>query len=407
MSQINDKQWLNRPMSRRQLLKFGATAGAMTLLVACVPETPASSADELLARGNSIPLDRLIAEAQREGRLTTIALPHDWANYGEVIETFKTKYALQINELIPEGGSGDEIDAVKEWRDKKRSEAEAPDVLDVGMGFIESSKAEGLFTKYKVATWDTIPDDAKDPEGYWYGDYYGVLAFEVNLDIIKTLPQDWPDLLNPEYKDKVTLAGDPTKSSQAIYSVWAAGLAMTGSLDDAPMAGLEFFAKLYQIGNFVPTTTDKEGNVIPLIAGTDTIRTGETPLVIQWDYLALANRDEMKGEPDLAIIVPRSGVLGGSYAQAVSAYAPHPFAARLWMEFLYSDEGQLLWLEGYVHPIRYNDLTRRYKVPAELAAKLPPAEHYTKAAFPSIAQITQAQKIITENWAPVVLRAKD
>ncbi len=70
--------------------------------------------------------------------------------------------------------------------------------------------------------------------------------------------------------------------------------------------------------------------------------------------------------------------------QAISAYAPHPNAAKLWMEYLYSDEGQLGWLKGYCHPIRFNDLVKNGKVPQELLAKLPPADAYASAVFPTL-----------------------
>jgi putative spermidine/putrescine transport system substrate-binding protein len=88
--------------------------------------------------------------------------------------------------------------------------------------------------------------------------------------------------------------------------------------------------------------------------------------------------------------------------QAISAYAPHPNAAKLWMEHLYSDEGQLIWLKGYCHPIRYNDLVARGVVPAELDAMLPPADLYAEAVFPTIEQLTAAGTLITENWDAVV-----
>jgi putative spermidine/putrescine transport system substrate-binding protein len=104
----------------------------------------------------------------------------------------------------------------------------------------------------------------------------------------------------------------------------------------------------------------------------------------------------------VGVAVPKSGVLGGVYVQAISAYAPQPNAAKLWMEYLYSDEGQLVWLSGYGHPIRYNDMAKRGVIPADLAAKLPPAELYEQAVFPTLAQQDVAKKIITENWDSVV-----
>ena len=106
----------------------------------------------------------LVAAAKKEGSLTTIALPHDWCNYGEMIQSFKDKYGLEVNELNPDAGSGDEIEAIK--ANKGNTGPQAPDVIDVGLSFGPSSKKEGLIQPYKVATWDTIPDSAKDAEGY-------------------------------------------------------------------------------------------------------------------------------------------------------------------------------------------------------------------------------------------------
>src|SRR4026208_2121260 len=149
------------------------------------------------------------------GQLNTIALPHDWCNYGGVIDAFKAKYPeITINELNPDAGSGDEVEAIKANKDNKGPQA--PDVIDVGLSFGPSAKAEGLLMPYKVSTWDTIPDSAKDADGSWYGDYYGVLAFEVNKDLVKEAPADWANLLKPEFANSVALAGDPRASNQAI-----------------------------------------------------------------------------------------------------------------------------------------------------------------------------------------------
>src|ERR1041384_3077745 len=134
-------------------------------------------------------LDALYEAAKAEGQLTTIALPHDWCGYGAVIDGFKAKYPeITINELNPDAGSSDEIEAIKANKDNKGPQA--PDVIDVGLSYGPQAKKDGLIQAYKVATWDSIPDSAKDAEGFWYGDYYGVLSFEVNKDIIKNTPTD-------------------------------------------------------------------------------------------------------------------------------------------------------------------------------------------------------------------------
>ena len=333
------------------------------------------------------PMADLIAAAQGEGGLTTIALPHDWCNYGETLSTFSDKYDIPINELDPNAGSGDEIEAIKANKDNPGPQA--PDVIDVGLSFGPSAKEEDLLAPYKVATWDTIPDEAKDPDGYWYGDYYGVLAFEVNTAVVANVPKDWSDLLKPEYKGQIALAGDPRTSNQAIQAVYAAALANGGSLDDAA-PGLDFFKQL-----------NDSGNLLVGIATAATVAAGETPITIRWTYNALSNRDATaaSGGPAIEVVVPASGRFAGVYVQAISAYAPHPNAAKLWQEFLYSDEGQNIWLKGYCHPIRYENLVETDAVPQEQLDKLPDVEG---AVFPSLDQLNTARDLITTQWDSVV-----
>jgi putative spermidine/putrescine transport system substrate-binding protein len=327
----------------------------------------------------------LITAAKAEGTLTTIALPHTWCNYGEAIETFKSKYGLEVNELNPDAGSGDEVEAIKANKDNKGPQA--PDVIDVGLSFGPSAKKDGLIQAYKVSTWDSIPDTAKDPDGFWYGDYYGVLAFEVNKGIVTNVPQDWADLLDTSHKSQVALAGDPRVSNQAIQTVYAAGLGNGGSLDNA-QPGLDFFKKLKDAGNFVPT-----------IAKPGTIDQGATPITIRWTYNALAHRDEAAGNTEIDVVVPKTGRFGGVYVQAISAFAPHPNAAKLWMEFLYSDEGQNIWLKGYCNPIRFEDMASRNAIPADTLSKLPDT---AGAVFPTLDQLNKATELITKQWDTVV-----
>ena len=372
--------------TRRTFLGASLTGAASLLALSVMPVAAHPSVTAQTA--NSGDMQALIAAAQQEGQLTVIALPHDWLNYGLMIDAFKSKYGLQVNELNPDAGSGDEVEAIK--ANQGNLGPQAPDVIDVGFAFGPQAKQDGLLQPYQVSVWDTIPDSLKDPEGYWYGDYYGVMSFEVNTSIVKNPPQDWNDLLKSDYKGQVALAGDPRTSSQAINAVYAAALASGGSADNAG-PGLDFFAKLNSAGNFVP-----------VIAKQGTIAQGETPIVIRWDYLALGDRDSLKGNPNIQVSVPPSGILGGVYVQAISAFAPHPNAAKLWMEHLYSDEGQLIWLSGYGHPIRYNDLVNREAIPADLAAKLPPADVYAQALFASNDQLKFAAAVITSNWDKTV-----
>ncbi len=363
------------------MMKRTGTALSMTAAL-LMASTAFSSAQDLAA---------LEAAAKAEGMLTTIALPHDWCGYGEVIAGFKAKYPeITVNELNPDAGSADELEAIKANKDNMGPQA--PDVIDVGLAFGPSSKAEGLVQPYKVSTWDSIPEGAKDPEGYWYGDYYGVMSLIVNKDLVPNTPADWSDLLKPEYSGQVALAGDPRASNQAILGVLAAGMATGGKPGkEAGEKGLQFFAELNKAGNFVP-----------VIGKAGTLAQGATPIVVMWDYNALAAKDTLAGNPPVEVVVPKSGVLAGVYVQAISAYAPHPNAAKLWMEYLYSDEGQLGWLKGYCHPIRFNDMAKRGVIPQDLLDKLPPAASYEAAYFPTLDEVNENKTAVTGGWDKVV-----
>ncbi len=337
------------------------------------------------------PSAELIAAAKAEGTLTTIALPHDWCGYGEVIASFKAKYPeITVNELNPDAGSADEVEAIKANKDNKGPQA--PDVVDVGLAFGPQMKAEGLLQPYKVSTWDEIPDNVKDAEGYWYGDYYGVMSLLVNKDLVANTPKDWADLLKPEYAGQVALAGDPRASNQAILGVLAAGLASGAAAGkDAGEAGLKYFGELNKAGNFVP-----------VIGKSGTLAQGATPIIVMWDYNALSAKNTLAGNPPVEVVVPEKGVLAGVYVQGISAYAPHPNAAKLWMEHLYSDEGQTGWLKGYCHPARFNAMSKAGKIPQDLLDKLPPAASYEKAYFPTLEEVDANKAAVTGGWDSVV-----
>ena len=336
-------------------------------------------------------LAELETAAKAEGMLTTIALPHSWCGYGDVIAGFKAKYPeITVNELNPDAGSADELEAVRANKDNKGPQA--PDVLDVGLSFGPAAQQEGLLQPYKVSTWETIPAEAKEADGNWYGDYYGVMSFLVNKDLVENVPTSFEDLLKPEYAGQVALAGDPRTSNQAILAVMAAGMARGAEPGQAAAEeGLKFFAELNKAGNFVPVT-----------GRAGTLAQGTTPIIIAWDYNGLSWRDGFQGNPEAEVVVPSDAALAGVYVQAISAYAPHPNAAKLWMEYLYSDEGQLGWLKGYCHPIRFNDLAANNKIPQDLLDALPPAEAYEKAAFPTIDQVNANSAAVTKNWDSVV-----
>jgi putative spermidine/putrescine transport system substrate-binding protein len=354
-----------------------AAAGATT--TAAAGETTTTAAGESTTTAAAAgDMDALIAAAQAEGTLTTIALPLDWCGYGNVIAGFTEKYGITENGLDRGAGSSEELEAIE--ANKGNPGPQAPDVIDVGVANGPVAVEAGLIQPYKVATWDEIPDSAKDPDGYWYGDYYGVLAFEVNTSEVANPPAEYADLLKPEYNGQIALSGDPLTSNAAMLSVWAAGLSTGATGEEAAQAGLDFFKQLNDMGNFVPIDGDSR-----------TVGIGETPILIDWSYNSIANDVNLAGNPDIETLVPAEGRIAGLYVQAISAYAPHPNAAKLWMEYLYSDEGQLGYASGFCHPIRFEAMSAAGTIPAEVLDQLPSTEG---AFFPSIDEISAAREVI-------------
>jgi putative spermidine/putrescine transport system substrate-binding protein len=173
--------------------------------------------------------------------------------------------------------------------------------------------------------------------------------------------------------------------------VYAASIANGGSLNDI-RPGIDYFARLKRAGNFI------------LVDATPaTVASGQTPITFDWDYLQLAYGIEFKKSGlKWSVVVPSNGVYGAFYCQGINATAPHPYAARLWQEFLYSVQGQLLWLKGFSHPARFTDLARRKLIPKSLLNALPAPAAYAKVRFASSAQQSKAKAIVVDEWGPKV-----
>jgi len=337
-------------------------------------------------------MDALVAAAQAEGNLTVITLPRNWCDYGDMMDNFTAKYGIKIQDVNPDGGSADEVQAIIDNKDNKGPQA--PDVLDIGPAYGPQAAGQdpagpNLLAPYKVSTWDSI-QGSKDPTGLYYVDYYGVLAFEVNTDVVKDVPQTWSDLLKPEYKGQIGLPGDPRASNEAAQTVYAAAVNNGGTLDNV-QPGLDFFKQMNQ-----------EGNLLPLIADAGVIAKGETPISVHWNYLALADQQADAGNPTIQVVYPTGTAWGGYYYQAISAYAPHPAAARLWEEYLYSDEGQNTLVKGFCTPARMADMLSRNVISDTAKAALPPADMLSAAVIPNPTQLNTARATIKDQWDSVV-----
>jgi len=282
-------------------------------------------------------MDALIAAAEAEGELNVIALPDTWANYGKIIDAFEAEYDITVNSDSPDVSSAEEITAAENLAGQDT----APDVFDLGSAVTLANLDQ--FAKYKVATWDDIADDHKDADGAWVHDYTGLMSVGYDADAVPE-PGTLDDLLGSEYRGKVAINGDPTQAGAAAAAVQWAALQDGGSADDVS-AGVSWFGELADAGNFLPTD--------PTPA---TIASGETPVVFDWSYNNLAAAADAGGRDWRTAVLPGTA-LGSYYNQAVNVDAPHPAAARLWQEFIMSDEAQNLYLAAGAYPVRLAAMT--------------------------------------------------
>ncbi|MER6949727.1 ABC transporter substrate-binding protein [Nonomuraea sp. NPDC000554] len=303
-------------------------------------------------------MDRLVETAKQEGALNVIALPRDWVNFGEIIDTFADRYGIKVTELEPTANSKREIDAAAQLK---------PDVFDLTLDVAVANSRK--FAPYKVQGWQDVPDHVKDLSGAWYAGYGSYMSLGYDPRAVPA-PASFADLLKPDYK--VALDGDPLRSVAAFDGVMAASL--RGG-EPQPAQGIELFTRLKREGRL---TDPAKANVI-----------------VDWDHLNAAR--SAKNAEAWKVTIPRDAPLGGYHIEAISKDAPHPAAARLWEEFLFSDEGQNLLQKGYARPVRGEAMLMRGTLDTEQAAKLPAAPG--PPVLLTIPQTDAAKSYLKRQWA--------
>jgi putative spermidine/putrescine transport system substrate-binding protein len=353
---------------------------------ACGSTTTTTGSTNWATATSASDMNALIAAAKAEGALNVIALPPDWCNYGptvpatkDMIDAFNAKYpGITVTSANPNGSSQQEVDAINQLAGTSR----APDVVDVGLKVAVSNTS--VFAPYKVATWNDIPASLKESTGLWFSDYGGFMAIGYDSAKVPAI-NSVADLLGAGFKSSVALAGDPTQSNQALNGVILASVANGGSLDDVSK-GVAFFKSLKQKGNFVP-----------VIGTAATVKAGQTPVLFQWDYNSLTH---VKDVPTWKVYVPPAATIFGSYAQAINKQAPHPAAARLWEEFVYSDAGQNIYLNGACRPVRQTAMKTSGTIDGTALTALPAVTG--TPLYPSQDQQVTAGTYVSANWSAAI-----
>ncbi|MCG7276876.1 MULTISPECIES: ABC transporter substrate-binding protein [Corynebacterium] len=377
---------MSHTLSRRTILQaLGLGAGLAatgTTLAACGGNGSTSSANRNVGQN----IDEIIKLAKEEGEVRLIAYPETWANYKGHFQKFEEKYGVKIKVDSPDASSAEELEAVKNLRGQETQ----PDVLDIGYSFTTPAINQKLIEPYKPSNWDAVPENLKDKDGMWVGAYYGVLAVGVNKADVD-IPTTFQDLKDPQYKGKIALPGDPRQGASAIATVFAAALANGGSLDDI-QPGIDFFAELADMGHLVPIPDPSSG-----------MTTGEASVVFDWNYNWVGVQDQLvKDGVDFEMTVLEDGVFGNYYAQPCTIESPHANAARLWIDWLTSDEGSEQYALGGAVPARFTELADAGKLSDEALDTLPDPKIVEKVKLPNSDQGDKANSVIATQWAQKV-----
>ncbi|MBI4860011.1 MAG: extracellular solute-binding protein [Candidatus Riflebacteria bacterium] len=320
--------------------------------------------------------EALAAAAKQEGQIVTYGCPADWAGYGAVAEMLQKKIGLSHTDTqMP---SMDEITRMAAEKDKP-----VADIADIGLQFGPIAQDKQVLLAFRHSKWDEIPAWAKDANGLYSATYSGAMAFLVDTKTVKNVPRSWKDLLKPEYKGMVTLQ-DPRAAANGQFAVIAAAFANGGS-EDSLTPGINYFAQLQKSGNLnTAALPDK-----------DTLLKGQSGVALLWDFQGLAWK---KSVPGLEVLIHSDGSTFGPYATVINKYSRHPNAARLWIETVLSDEGQIAFARSGARPIR------KVTLPPDVQAGLLPEAQY--AVVKPIANWKNMESIckkLAERWTVEVL----
>jgi len=311
--------------------------------------------------------------AQEDGDIVvSYNSPVQWANWGAVLDAFTEQTG--ISAPSDPKNSGQTMAALE-------AEAQAPqaDTAYFGIVFGIEAAQKDLLAPFEPDHFDEIPENLKDPEGRWLTIHQGAIAFIVNTDELggAPVPQSWEELLDPMYAGKVGFL-DPTQAAVG-YSVYTAGnLAMGGTLDNWDK-GVQYFKKLIDNDLALPAQT-----------ATAMVQQGEIPILIDADF----NGYKLKYIDDapVEIVIPKEGSISVPYVISLVEGAPHEEAGKALINFTLSDEGQSLFAESYIRPIRKID------VDPEIAEKMLPESHYKRVINPDFAKMREVQSSATDLW---------
>lgn len=304
-----------------------AVAGCSRSNESAAPAAGASSA------GNAGPVptatsDSLAADAKKEGALVWYT-SNTRPNATDIVQRFEAKYPGIKVDLFQAGGS--------QILSKVAAELTAgglkADVVDYSDGAAIIGQArDGLFARFANEKWDSIPASLKDPNGAWVSSgafLTATLAYNTSAVKEADAPKSWKDLLDPKWKGKVTM-GSPNY----------AGTALTTLAAWDQKLGSDYVDKLGKNGLGVSQSFGDTENAVV---------SGQSPIAVVLSFRAYT--DQAAGKP-IKVITPAEGQVELITTMGINAKAQHPKAARLFENFIFSDESQQKLAQGHYFPAR-------------------------------------------------------
>lgn len=315
-----------------KLHKLSCAGAALALIASSSVFAQALQGPELY-KGEQQQYDK----ALDEGMVVSFDTGPTWANWGTMFSAFKKRYPgveIVYNDL----GSAATVVAL----DKSKHRPQADTAYYFGASAIDA-KQKNLLTGYKPDNFAQIPDVFKDKDGKWFTIHTLNVAFLVNKKLVKEVPTSWADLQKAQYKNSIVYQ-DPRTTGQGQVVVLAANLAEKGSMTNIK-PGANYFGEL-----------QKKGNVLRVVGTTPYAQfvKGEIPIWIGYenDGLKAELKDGM-GD-NVAVVIPKEASLAAPYAISMVKNGPNPEAAKLWLNFIISQQGQSIFAEGYVRPVLTN-----------------------------------------------------
>ncbi|UQY32676.1 ABC transporter substrate-binding protein [Pseudomonas fulva] len=298
--------------------------------------------------------------------------PPEWADWGAQLAAIAENTGVKVP--LDNKNSGQALAQLVAER-----AAPMADVVYYGVTFGLQAQNAGVVGSYKPKGWDDIPAGLKDPEGHWFAIHSGTLGIMVNVDALGGLPvpQSWADLLKPEYKGMVGYL-DPSSAFVGYVSAVAINRAMGGDLDDFAPA-IDYFKKL--AGN---------SPIVPKQTAYARVLSGELPILVDYDFNAY--RARYKDQANVAFVIPSEGSISVPYVMSVVDNAPHRANAERVLDFVLSDQGQALWANAYLRPVR------PVQMPAEVAARFLPESDYARAGVVDYQKMAAVQKAFAARY---------